>query len=262
MAGEGFVYLPAEAVVRTWCAAMGWRTSVLGGEHLPATGPAVIAANHVSHLDAFLLAKAVLDVGRRRLHFLAKRELFTNPLLRPILRSAHQIEVDRGGDPSRALEPAVQVLRDGGLVAVFPEGTISTSFVPAAPRLGAARMALMADAPLIPATLWGGQRIVTKDRRHWWQRGVLLVTRFAAPLRPLAGEDPRHLTARLWDTVGGLVDEVSRSYPQGPRGPDDRWWLPAHLGGTAPSVADSLRRVQREAEQRRTRRSADLARGR
>ena len=247
--------------VVAWLARMiyrvfGWRRTVSGAEHLPTSGPVVVAANHVSHLDPLHLGVAV--VGRRRhVAFLAKRELFESPKVGWLLRLMQQVEVDRGGDAARSLGPAVDHLREGWAVVIFPEGTISTSYVPAPPRLGAARLALEAGAPIVPAAVWGGQRVLTKGRRDLRRRGVLMTVRFGEPIHPLPDEDARQLTARVWEAVGALVDQEARAYPQRPTGPEDRWWLPAHLGGTAPSVQEALARRTAEDHARRARRQSE-----
>ena len=250
MSREDLVYWPLGVAVRTICRVMGWSVEVFGSQHLPRAGPALIVTNHVSHLDPLLIGLAALGRGRR-LAFLAKRELFTSPWTGWLMRAAGQIEVDRGGLARAAVTPAVEALRAGAALVVFPEGTISTSFVAGVPHLGAAKIALASAQPIVPGAVWGGQRLFTKDRRALGTRDVLGVVRFGDPIAPLPGEDPRHLTARAWDRVASLVDEVSRWYPVLPAGPDDRWWLPAHLGGSAPTVAVALARARQEAERRR-----------
>lgn len=245
------------ATTRLLYRVMGWPVEVTDGHLLPVTGPVVLVANHVSHMDPLYLAVAAGRHGRR-LSFLGKREVFQHPILGPLLRWSDQIEVDRGGLAGSAVPPAVAVLRRGGAVGVFAEGTISPSFVPAPPRPGASRIALEAGAPIVPVALWGGQRIITKGHNAFFTRGVLHTVRFGAPILPEEGEDSRHLTARAWSSVMLLVEEAAAAYPQAPSGPADRWWLPAHLGGTAPTISEGIEIVTREHEARRRRRSGEV----
>ena len=239
----------------------GWRRTVSGAGNLPTSGPVVVASNHVSHLDPLHLGLAVYGV-RRQVAFMAKRELFEVPVIGWLLRTIEQVEVDRGGDAARALGPATDHLRAGNVVAVFPEGTISTSYVPAPPRLGAARLAIETGAPLVPAAVWGGQRALTKGRRDLRRRGIMMTVRLGEPIHARPDEDARQLTARLWQAVGDLVEAEARAYPQQPRDEADRWWVPEHLGGTAPSVLVALERRRAEHRARRERRQQESGAGR
>lgn len=250
------LYRPFVTYVRAHVAAKGWQRTTQGAEHVPDSGPAVIAGNHFSEMDPVVVGLALDDLGRRP-RFLAKRELFDQPGLGQLLRNIKQIPVDRGGDTSATLSRAVTALDAGEIVVVFPEGTVSAAFVPAEPKLGAARLALATGAPLIPFATWGGQRL--GDPRHPTSRAdrVALVARFgpAVPYGP--DEDPVAATVRLWDAVGTLVDEVQRTYPQEPSGPDDRWWLPRHLGGSAPDPQEAALERRRKEEERAARRRAE-----
>ena len=235
---------------------MDWRITVTGAEHVPASGPAIVACNHVSYLDPFALGIAVWEQRRRRMRYLAKRELFTGRVRGRLLRRLGQIPVDRGGDAGDAMGRAQGALRRGELVGLFPEGTISTSFVPTAVKTGAARLALLSGAPLIPAAVWGGQRVATKGRPREARRGVPLVVRFGSPIGYQRDDEVEDLTQRLGVALRDLVDAAALTYPEQPAGDDDRWWLPRHLGGTAPTVADDLAERDREAAQRRARRAS------
>lgn len=250
----GAVYGPVAAITLGWFRAMGWRVDVVGGEHLPRSGPAILAMNHVSHLDPLIAGVAAFRRGRRVSYF-AKRELFERPVVARLLRAAGAIEVDRGGRATASLEAAAEAIRRGELVGIFPEGTISTAFVPTAPRAGAARLAIATGVPISPGALWGGQRIVTKDHKDLRRRGVRFTVRIGAPVLARPGEDAQHLTQRVWEEVRRLVEASAREYPQQPAGPDDRWWLPAHLGGTAPTAGAARARARHEAEERRARRA-------
>ena len=250
------VYVPIAGMVKAAIWVMGWKMIVTGEEHLPREGPAVLVSNHVSYLDPVMLGW-VTDRQRRIPRFLAKQELFDHRVIGPVMRRLRQVPVDRFGDRTLSLRVGVERLGEGDYVVVFPEGTISTSFVPAEPRAGAARLALQSGAALIPVALWGGQRIATKYRARNLQRGIVLVIRIGSPVPYESDEPPEQVTQRVWEAVQGLVDAAQRTYPQRPRDPEDRWWLPRHLGGTAPTPAQAEQRRREEQALRRARRAAE-----
>ena len=167
------------------------------------------------------------------------------------------IPVDRFGTPRQALEAAVAALRRGQIIGMFPEGTISRSFVPARGKSGAARMAMEAGAPLIPGAVWGSQRIMTKGRKNNFQRGVPVLVWFGDPIAYDPDESPEQVSDRLMERIAALTVDAAESYPDTPRDDDDRWWLPAHLGGTAPTVEESQQLAADEAAARREKRRAE-----
>lgn len=147
--------------VVTWPIVRGlYRLEARGLENLPAEGGFVLAANHTSNFDPWPLGFPLLP--ERQLHFMAKVELF-NPLLGPLLRAGGAFPVRRGEHDVQAIETAVRLCREGKIVAMFPEGTRRTKglvkkFEPR-PRTGAARIALLAAVPLVPAAIKGTDRL-------------------------------------------------------------------------------------------------------
>jgi 1-acyl-sn-glycerol-3-phosphate acyltransferase len=128
-----------------------WNTRVVGAEHVPTSGPVIIAANHTGLLDGPLL----LGVAPRPLHILVKESMFVGPL-GWILRASGQIPVDR--DSGRAaLSAGRAVLRRGGAVGVFPEGTRGRGDF-SGTRAGLAWLALNGGAPVVPAAVLGTRR--------------------------------------------------------------------------------------------------------
>ncbi len=232
---------------------MGWDIRVTGAEHVPATGPGVVATNHVGYLDFIFAGYGVREQGRRRLRFVAKREIFDHKASGPLMRAMRHIPVDRGGDTQRMMDEVQAALAEGDLVGMFPEGTISRSFVPLPGRPGAARMAMEAGAPLIPGAIWGTQRILTKGGSFHATRGAVITVSFGPAVPYTPDEEPSAVTERLMAAISGLVEEAQRSYPQAPRGADDTWWVPAHLGGTAPTPEEAQRMAREEAAARRER---------
>ena len=229
-----------------------WNVRITGAEHVPRVGPAVLATNHVSYLDFVFAGYGARSQGRR-VRFVAKAEVFDHSVSGPLMRKMGHIRVDRGGNTATTLREVEAALAAGDVVGMFPEGTISRSFVPLPGRPGAVRMAMSSGVPVIPGAVWGGQRIFTKGRSFTPARGTAVSVDFgpAVPYEP--DEDPLEVHTRLMAAIGELVDRAQRRYPQSPDGPDDAWWLPAHLGGTAPTPEEAEARARAEAQERRQR---------
>jgi 1-acyl-sn-glycerol-3-phosphate acyltransferase len=247
------VYTPVIGLVKSVYRVMGWRVDVRGAAHIPPTGPVVIATNHVGYLDFTFVGLSALE-RQRLVRFMAKKEVFDHRLAGPLMRGMKHIPVDRFGRANDSIDAAVGALRRGEAVGMFPEGTISRAFVPAPGKTGAARMAMESGATLIPGAVWGSQRILTKGRARNWQRNVAISVTYGPPIDYLPDDDPAVVTKRLMEAIGELVDDAARRYPQRPAGDDDRWWLPAHLGGSAPTVEESMRLSEQERAERRARR--------
>lgn len=132
-----------------------------GTEHIPATGAAILVANHISHSDPLVMAHYVYDAGRWP-RFLAKSTLFRNPILGRLLRATGQIPVYRGTiDAAKALSAAEAALARGEVIIIYPEGTVSKQpeHWPMRGKNGVARLALNTGAPVIPIAQWGPERI-------------------------------------------------------------------------------------------------------
>jgi 1-acyl-sn-glycerol-3-phosphate acyltransferase len=146
-------------VVLMWVERAVFRIRVDGAEHLPAAGPAVVAANHVSALDGVILGAVIWWQRRRAPRFLIAAEFFRNPVFRMVLRALGQIPVHRGQGDAGAFERAVALASAGAVIGVFPEGRVNPE--PEGPlqpaRTGAARIALEARAPVVPMGIWGTQ---------------------------------------------------------------------------------------------------------
>jgi 1-acyl-sn-glycerol-3-phosphate acyltransferase len=136
-----------------------YRLRVRGLEQLP-EGGFVLAANHTSNFDPWPLGLPLFP--RRQLRFMAKSELF-NPILAPILRAGGAFRVRRGEGDVEAMRTAVKLVRDGEIVVMFPEGTRQKKGLrkrhTARPHTGAARIALTAGVPLVPAAIAGTDRL-------------------------------------------------------------------------------------------------------
>src|SRR6476620_169766 len=140
------------ATSRTW----------IDGEKIPARGGCIVVINHISHIDPLLAAHFVYDHGRLP-RYLAKSGLFKNKTLGGVLRAAGQIPVERlCKNAIGAFDAAVQAVRDGECVIVYPEGTLTRdpNLWPMTGKSGAARIALATGAPVIPVGQWGAQELL------------------------------------------------------------------------------------------------------
>jgi 1-acyl-sn-glycerol-3-phosphate acyltransferase len=228
------VYPPVIGLARGTFRALGLRFRIEGVDNIPRTGPAVLASNHVSYLDFTFVGYAAVPSGRL-VRFMAKESVFRHRISGPLMRGMHHIPVDRGSG-SGAFREALGALKAGEVIGIFPEATISGSFELKEIKPGAVRLAQARGAPLIPVAVWGGQRIMTKGRpRDFRHRGKALTVLVGEPLHPAKGQDAAQLTQDLAAAIRGLVTKAQQEYPDRPRGDDDRWWLPAAMGGTAPT---------------------------
>ncbi len=210
---------------------LGLRFQLAGTEHVPTTGGALLAFNHVSYVD-FILGGFAAHPSGRLVRFMAKREVFDHPVGGPVMRSMHHISVDRA-DGAGSMDEALHCLEQGEVVGIFPEATISRSFEVKELKSGATRIAAQAGVPLIPVALWGTQRLMTKDHPRDFSRGKTIGIRVGEPLYP-TGEDPVAETAELQRRLAALVQEAIDEYPAEEQ-PAGSWWLPAARGGTAPT---------------------------
>ncbi|HEX6353345.1 lysophospholipid acyltransferase family protein [Actinophytocola sp.] len=203
-----------------------------GTEHIPTTGGAVLACTHVSYLDFIFCGLAGLP-AKRKTRFMAKQQVFANRIAGPLMRGMRHISVDRSAGQA-SYQEAVAALRAGEVVGVFPEATISRSFTVKQIKTGAVRMAAESGTPVIPVTVWGSQRLWTKGRpKNLTQRHVPILIRVGEPFQPSPQDDPEVLTADLRARMSALLDAAQRDYPE--TADENPFWLPAHLGGTAPT---------------------------
>jgi 1-acyl-sn-glycerol-3-phosphate acyltransferase len=223
-------------VIRTFRFAfrvLGLHFDVRGTEHIPPTGPAVLAANHLSYLDFAFVGLAALH-RQRLVRFMAKRSTFDNRFSGALMRAMRHIAVDRASGAA-AYRKAARALAAGELVGVFPEATISRSFTLKAFKLGAATLAVRERAPLLPVVLWAPQRTFTVDRRYSLRRGKTIMVLVGAPIPVDAGDDPHAVDARLRRRMQALLEQAWREYPDLPRRDRDLWWVPREIGGRAPT---------------------------
>ncbi len=178
-----------------------YRLRVRGLENVP-EGGFVLAANHTSNFDPWPLGIPFLP--ERQLRFMAKAELF-NPVLAPFLRAGGVFKVRRGEGDVEAMRTAVELVREGEIVVMFPEGTRQTKGLvkrhTARPHTGAARIALTANAPLVPAAIGGTDRLL--------RLGPLRVA-YGPPidLSDLDGQDIKTAAKLATERLMATIDEL------------------------------------------------------
>lgn len=239
------------ALFRLVFRALGLRFDVGGADRLPRGGPAVLACNHLSYLDFTFVGLAATEPGRL-VRFMAKKSVFDNPVAGPLMRAMRHIPVDRASGAA-AYRKATRAVRRGELVGIFPEATISPSWTLAPFKLGAATLAVKERVPLFPVIVWGGQRVLTVGGRFSVARGKAITVLIGEPILVRPADTALGIDAELRRRMQALLEQAQREYPDRPKDDTDRWWLPAHLGGTAGRSTGHRGRAQQTAH------SLDLA---
>lgn len=232
--GVELVYPPVIAAGHLLFRALGLRIRLDGDEHLPVSGPVVIASNHVSFLD-FALVGLAARRSRRYLRFLARHDIWEYAAARPLMRGMRHIPVDRAA-PAGAYVEARSALRRGEAVGVFPEAGVSTSFTVRSLMPGAVALAAATGAPIVPMAIWGPQRVLTAHQPRDLTRGRPVSIAMGEPLPVDHDTDVRAKTAHLGAVLQTMLERLqARPEHQPPPGTHARWH-PAHLGGDAPTV--------------------------
>jgi 1-acyl-sn-glycerol-3-phosphate acyltransferase len=252
------VYPPVIVAAQAMFALAGLRFTVTGAEKVPARGGAVIVINHTGHLDFTFAGIPAHDHGRL-IRFMAKDAVFKNPVAGPLMRGMKHIPVDREAG-SASYRAALAALKAGELVGVFPEATISRSYEIKEFKTGAARMAAAAGVPIVPIAIWGSQRVLTYGRRRPISLSTIPVSiAVGDPVAVSRQDDPAEVTARVREQMVALLDGLQAGYPDRPASPEDAWWLPARLGGTAPTPEEAVVIEERVRAERAAKRAAKRA---
>lgn len=246
------VYQGVIGVARTLFAFQGLKIRLRGLDHVPRTGGAVMCINHTGYFDFTYAGLAGVEVGRL-VRFMAKKSIWANPVAGPLMNGMHHIPVDREAG-QESFERALRALKDGEIVGVFPEATISRSFELKEFKTGAVRLAQQAGVPVLPVTIWGSQRVWTKGHpRRMGRHGIPLFITVGAPIEVAAADDPAAATATVKAAMAAQLEADQAAYPAWPDA--EAHLLPARLGGSAPTLeeADALDAADRERRQRQAR---------
>jgi len=215
------------------------RFDIDGVDHVPADGPAILCGNHRSYFDVAAMSLTIAQSGRPA-RFLGKKEVFDAPIVGPIAAAMGGIRVDRGTGSDEPLAAAADALAGGEMVTMMPEGTIPRGpafFRRPKGRWGAARLAHMTGAPVIPVGLWGTEAVWPRSSRL---PNVLNLTdpptvriRVGAPVR-IVGRSLEADTKRIMSAIVDLLpddayrrrtpsaEELAATYPPGYRGDPER----------------------------------------
>lgn len=216
---------------------LGHKIITTGLENIPKKGGALFTINHTGYLD-FYFAAFGLTKRRRQPRYMAKQEIFENPVAGPIMRHLKQIPVDRIAGRS-SMNLATQMLKDGEAVCIFPEGTMSQSWEIKELKTGAVRMAQDAGVNIYPVIVWGSHRVWRRGvKPDLKTRGLGIMVRFLPPFDPTG--DPNEMSRKLREVMKKGLDEVRADYEKkfGPFEPGLPW-MPASLGGSAPTLEEA-----------------------
>lgn len=213
----GFWYRLAAAILRPLLMAFtkrDWR----GWEHVPESGGAVVVTNHISHIDPLTFAHFLYDSGRLP-RFLGKASLWEVPFVRSVLRGTKQIPVYReSGTAAHAYSAAVDAVRHGELVVIYPEATLTRDpgLWPMVGKTGAARVALETGVPVVPVAQWGPHELLPPyaKRPHLLPRKTMHV--WAGPPvplddlrgRPIDATLLREASDRITSAVTALLEQI------------------------------------------------------
>ena len=195
------------------------RISVEGIERIPTEGPVIVAGNHRSYLDPVVLSTIALRRGRM-LRYLGKKEVFDIPLIGQLAHAFGQIRVERGTGATQPLEQAIDALMCGDAIGIFPQGTIprGRKFFESKldAKTGVARLAITADAPVVPVAMWGAEDIWPRSSRipkpDKLLRRPVVHARVGEPLM-LHGEDYHAEAERVMDTIAAMLPDEVRDPP-------------------------------------------------
>jgi 1-acyl-sn-glycerol-3-phosphate acyltransferase len=232
------VYRPVIGAALTMFKALGLRITMTGLEHIPATGGVVLASNHISYLDFIFAGLPPWRAHRRLTRFMAKDVVFENKVAGPLMRGMKHIPVDRDAG-SASLRAALKALKAVEIVGLFPEATTSRSFTVKPIKSGAVRMAAAAGVPILPVALWGTHRLWAKGRKLTFARKETILIAVGEPIHVGKRDDFDAVTEQLRATLQSMVSRLQADHPLTADPGPHAWYLPAHLGGSAPTAEEA-----------------------
>ena len=207
-----------------------------GLEHLPTSGPVILAANHASFPDFVFVEKAAVSRGRY-VRFMTRHDVWDAPGVSFFMDRMRHIPVDREA-PAHAYLRARRLLGEGEAVCGFPEAGISYSFTVRPLMPGLVSLARETGVPVVPVGIWGTQRLFSvgdPEPPMDLTRGRRADLAFGPPMYVGKGDDPVERTHELGHAMTTLLEGLQLLPHHRPRPGEVATWYPAHLGGAAPS---------------------------
>jgi 1-acyl-sn-glycerol-3-phosphate acyltransferase len=232
-------YRAAVLVGRAGLRALGMTVTGAGAEHVPRSGPVLLAATHVAYPD-FLFVQAAARPSGRLLRFMTRHDVWDVPGVGQAMTRMRHVPGDRQA-PAGAYVTARRLLREGEAVCAFPEAGISWSYTVRSLMPGVAGLARETGAPVVPVAIWGSQRVWSvglpdergRKPRPDLTRGRRIDVSFGEPLTIGPGEDLTAWTRRLGEVLTVQLEELQRLPHHVPAPGEHAPWYPAHLGGHA-----------------------------
>ncbi len=251
-----FLYRQITHIGRGVTLAQGLKMRLSGEENIPDKGGAVIVCNHTGYMD-FLFGAFLAYRKRRLVRYLAKASIFQTPVAGQLFQVMGHVPVDRI-DGGASIVKGIELAKNGELVGVFAEGTISRSFEIRSMRNGAARIAHGAGVPIIPQVIFGSQRIWTKGQKKHLGRTKTPVLITALEPYYTTGDfdaDIAEVRRRMQEALEGLWAQYEEEFGPMPAG---EYWVPARKGGGAPTLKEAeAQDSEVETERYRVRRLRD-----
>lgn len=251
-----FLYRQITHIGRGVTLAQGLKMRLSGEENIPDKGGAVIVCNHTGYMD-FLFGAFLAYRKRRLVRYLAKASIFQTPVAGQLFQVMGHVPVDRI-DGGASIVKGIELAKNGELVGVFAEGTISRSFEIRSMRNGAARIAHGAGVPIIPQVIFGSQRIWTKGQKKHLGRTKTPVLITALEPYYTTGDfdaDITEVRRRMQAALEGLWAQYEEEFGPMPAG---EYWVPARRGGGAPTLEEAeAQDSEVETERYRVRRLRD-----
>ena len=232
-----FVYRQITHVGRGVTVAQGLKMRLSGVENIPDEGGAVIVCNHTGYMD-FLFGAYLAYQKKRLVRYLAKASVFKAPVVGRLFEVMGHVPVDRI-DGGASIVKGTELAKNGELVGVFAEGTISRSFEIRSMRNGAARIAHAAGVPIIPQIIFGSQRLWTKgQKKHLGRTNTPILITALEPYYTTG--DPDADIAEVRRRMQEALEELWKQYESefGPM-PAGEYWVPARKGGGAPTLEEA-----------------------
>lgn len=204
------------------------KITIIDGNKVPGTGAFVLTPDHYSEIDPLVMGVAMWNVGRMP-RFLAKASLFKVPVLGAIMRRTKQVPVEREGSTSKSdpLAAARQITENGLAVIIYPEGTLTREpdLWPMRGKLGAVRMALDANIPIVPVAHWGTQLVLPRYGKLSLFPRKKITVKFGDPIDLSSYRDQPRTTRMLGEATELVMQAITALLEdlRGEKAPAERW---------------------------------------